>query len=475
MGDPSECEVIARRLKERRSWMAGVGKMPVEVLREIFSFVSPNESGNSLMILGTKKEYEIRKPAMTLSQVCSHWRRVSSSCAHLWCAIQVSISKPPSSFRTILGTYLKNSAGRQLQVWFWEYWVDSSASIMDYLGTNGFYIFKTLMEESYRFKSLIIEAFTYPVFQTIESSYVKFPVLRSLFNYHRSDMASGAIFMKAIEEAPLLTDIYFRRVPCSRDWQNLPLPPTRLPFTQITRLEFRLVDSLEQFHRFVPHFVNLKYLIIQALMPRYNRQLAVDLDMSMTLPSLTGLYLSTNKAQPGPSSNLLDILDLPSLKTLSIVSWETPGDADPTWPSRSFLSFLQRTSSITMLDLRLPRFTHIPSESIRTVFKSSPNLEAFAIGIEKDDENSSFLHGLTSALSIRPGDELLEVVVPRLKVLSVRFRCGVEDEKAVNELLDCRSKEELKKLGRSDIPVFGLYFNHNDSILPEWSHQRTSY
>ncbi|KAF9266036.1 hypothetical protein L218DRAFT_898056 [Marasmius fiardii PR-910] len=455
----AEREVIAKRMEKRRSWIACIRKLPADVLQEIFSHVCL-AYGHSLHIqemsidLGMRRCWTIQKPAMTLSQVSAYWRQVSSSCARLWCSIRVEVHNPPTRFRPILGIYIKNSASAPLDIHFRDpvrhEWTVSNRQVC--LGTNGCYIIDTLMKEAFRMEKLVVDELHYSAFQTTEPRLLGFPILKS-FVGHASEYdisLRSSAFMMGIGEAPLLRNVLLPRLPSSEDrFTGRQAIPIDLPYAHITSLKMGHINgSLEDFCKFIPRFINLERFIIQYV-TSWSPHPSAEFNKLITLPSLHTFAITISRLPLDTFSNLFDVLDFPSLKLFKF-SFNTTSCNFGLRLSQSFFSFLQRSSSLSRLNIFLTIHPFIPAKDLEDLLKSTPNLEYLSFTLNTDDEDSSSIHTLASVLSIKPEDDSV-VIVPRLRELDVVFRLGdITDREAIGLLADCRSKERLEELGRSD-------------------------
>ncbi|KAF9257133.1 hypothetical protein L218DRAFT_965601 [Marasmius fiardii PR-910] len=81
---------LEQRLRNRKGWMAGIRRLPVELLVKIFSHLS-SASDSTLTIYLDKDEDDaevVLAPSLILSQVSHHWREVAVSCPDLWSSIE---------------------------------------------------------------------------------------------------------------------------------------------------------------------------------------------------------------------------------------------------------------------------------------------------------------------------------------------------------------------------------------------------
>ncbi|KAK7054858.1 hypothetical protein VNI00_003321 [Paramarasmius palmivorus] len=98
---------LLNKIERRRSWMAPIRKLPVEVLEEIFAIHCLFESQYSLDVSPNTSRPNIA-PTLNLAQVSHHWRHIVNSSPRLWSTIRIDVSVKVDMV-SLLGHYLSNS------------------------------------------------------------------------------------------------------------------------------------------------------------------------------------------------------------------------------------------------------------------------------------------------------------------------------------------------------------------------------
>ncbi|KAF9259436.1 hypothetical protein L218DRAFT_665133 [Marasmius fiardii PR-910] len=342
-------ENLTGKIKERESWMAGIRRLPVELLVEIFLLVCHCSSTETMLFLSQKKSIDSHfdfAPPLTLSQVSCHWRNVAFRCPHLWTSINVNVAQPYGRFEEVLRTYLENSGNLPLNI---AIMAPGHWDIDDYrkncLGDGGVAILDTILSQSFRFETLKFSDFNLDHGLSDTPKYT-FPLLRR-FETDSELEESNHWLAESLQEAPLLNTacaIFSRRV----------FP---LPYCRLTSLTTQGVHSFHFFDNVLRKCPNLCRLYIDEY--HSNSTIQDEQSQPLALPSIQFLSFTTKSAPSVDRSRLPNNISLPHLNQLSV-----------TYSSFRGQTFLSIMNGLVLLSHSF--FGHVPR-----LYESCPSPSSF--------------------------------------------------------------------------------------------------
>ncbi|KAG7085376.1 hypothetical protein E1B28_002939 [Marasmius oreades] len=440
-----ERNLLAVRISKRKSWLAAIRRLPVEILADIFSRVCSTQA-KTLSIFQLPEEpddaHYVISPPLTLSHVSYYWRRVAISCPHLWSSIQVDVTQPFSSFDGILSTYLTNSASQPLDITIFDTG-ESHFAVLDYreekLGVNGVAILDTLLSQSFRIEDLTFYNFNLD-FGLPEIPQCTFPLLRS-FHTNTGMAFLDTWFVRALAEAPLLDSV-------SAVFVDEVLP---ISYSLLTSLTMQSTASLSYFHDPLQKCSNLRSLHIMD----YVNVRPEDEAKPLELPSLR--YFSFRaEALPSICGNLPHCIKFPSLYEIDLTYLGFDGDGvrvERGWPCPGFSSILQSCSStLRRLSIAFPRHA-LTDAAARQILELSPSVTQLEIRLGEDV--AGFMETLLSVLRIPDSSDgrTFSIAVPQLTTLIVTINHGAillteKIGRLMVDMVSSRSRKILSKKGR---------------------------
>ncbi|KAL0576184.1 hypothetical protein V5O48_005782 [Marasmius crinis-equi] len=442
-------ESVAVKIKERQTW---VGKLPVEVLREIFAlFCFCNE--HTLAILRDRRGNQIvESPSLTLSQVCHKWRQISKSFSSLWASICVDVNRPSHTFESIISTYLTQSAHIPLHIRICDSYTQSGiVEGEDYrnhrLGPTGIFIFDTLINQAFRAETLVFEEIDLKVsFSDDASTFASrgLPLLRRFAaDYAVSDPPSN--FLKVFERTPLL------QIVCI-DYLNSGIR-NHLPCHQITTLTITSLDFSD--FCLLGVFTALEKLVVRRFYLRYEPEVLANQLVLTSLHHLSlhcwALVIRTLRSVPTPVvfANMKTLELTFSSGTANVTTYES-------WPDPSFLSLIHHfSSSLKRLSISFPKH-RLRADAVRQAAQSFTSLMHMSITVLDDD--SSLTLTTMSALTIPLEGDLQNqlIFLPELTSLTLQFSSAehlynLEIADAIATMIISRSQPKLDDIGRTDI------------------------
>ncbi|KAK7051629.1 hypothetical protein VNI00_004608 [Paramarasmius palmivorus] len=125
---------LRRRIEERRSWMAPVRRLPVEILQDIFTKTCNTGFGSLTIHEFPQRDDEqmenyVLAPALTLSHVSTHWRYVACGLKALWASVMLMLDDMTRDLRPLINIYFMNASDQPLKIHIGDF-----ESKFDYLG-----------------------------------------------------------------------------------------------------------------------------------------------------------------------------------------------------------------------------------------------------------------------------------------------------------------------------------------------------
>ncbi|KAG7085374.1 hypothetical protein E1B28_002937 [Marasmius oreades] len=436
-----ERSCLERRIRERESWLAGIRRLPVEILTEIFSiFCSMYDHALAIYNLDDEdrdKYYTVvSDPTLALSQVSHHWRQVAVSCPHLWSSIDVEVRRPVCDYGGILAAYLENSASHPLQIRICD--SRSWITCLDYrrfdLGANGVSIVETILLHSARIQVLTFDGFRIR-YGILRHSQYAFPLLREFTATTEFDLPGHSGLLKSLNEAPLLNTFSTKHLDDS----------VVLPYSRLTSLTLGDMTSINSFYGLLQKCSNLRKLVI-------NRYFRIERDAQpIELPSLRTLSIRTDV-----QANLPRQIKFPNLRIFVVVirPWSLD-EEEHEWRSPAFRFILQSCSStLRRLSLTLTRRTVTSLTASQVLELVSTQLSYLQIRVSRD--TTGFTEELLSLLTVpNSAENRTTVFVPELRQLRVTVLHGepLHTEKVANLIVDMIMSRSKKRLLDNRISV----------------------
>ncbi|KAG7094420.1 hypothetical protein E1B28_008020 [Marasmius oreades] len=468
---------LEKRIRERKSWLTGVRKLPVEILREIFAWVCLSEQ-HTLSIYKEKEHGSHGKSLETiemlpinLSHVCYHWRQVVTTSPHLWTSISIHVFNPSRSFSPLLATYLSNSADQPLRIRLYDSeeayrWAPGHEYREDILGDHGRFIFDTLLhpEHSPRIESLDLDRIDLQVSFNRRPAYYRFSRLRQFYSKSMEVGSAPTAFLRALKYAPLLNTVMLYDI-CS--------PNVQLPLCQLTSLTLTVVDS-EALFEILPWCSKLRQLVVLEFdfpFPEDSRVL--------NLPSLRELYILSHRFPEANPSFPAEYLVFPKLTHFQyMVKGEFLPYYSTNWPCPFYHSVVRHcSSSLKQVTIAFHRDS-LPSDASRQILQSLPNLTHLDVLLY--DDPHSFIVALLSALTIQAshgGDEsenlaTSEILAPKLTWISIGtvqdpslYTFGMAE--CIAGMMISRGREALQAKGLDSAMVSCLSYALFDFVLDQ--------
>ncbi|KAK7026114.1 hypothetical protein VNI00_015689 [Paramarasmius palmivorus] len=442
-------QVFARRkalrqnLVERRSWLAPIRKLPVEILDMIFAEV-PNTSLNIGGLQSKRSErcrFGVEAVSLMLTHVSYHWREIVSAKCSMWSSIDWSCWTMKKDWTPLLNIYLKNAANEPLQIGISGSRADIPAltTVKDWTGTHDLHFLQTLARQFPRCVKLNIE---HPRLHPMVLHHalnglkfednVVFPCLQILS--YDGDAAwpirtsSNGIttlkhrFWDAIHHAPMLKEMDFVTIV---QLTQLDTPHSVFPsWDQLTIVRVSYLESYTDFRTLITHCPQLEDLKVERPFGWDDGPTWDDVIEPVVLSHLHELDLKPK--MPQDLHGMLVSLSLPSVKRLGIgLGDQEPGDTDSIClVLQSLSSMLQRSSSVlTSLRLIMRQWSLCERSWVwfSSVLRQSPSLEylALVLGGEVESCVDVVQHDVTAQLCslLSLSNDHRRVCLPRLKTL----------------------------------------------------------
>ncbi|KAK1224354.1 hypothetical protein PQX77_012738 [Marasmius sp. AFHP31] len=421
------------RMKQRRSVVSAVRRVPVEIWDMILKWASSmTEFSLDFSVMERNKTPSVSFPH-TLSRVCRGWKRMVDAMPTIWCSIRIAqLPYLRTDIRPLLVEYLSKSSGHPLKISVLEEHSKHYASphYRGFLRPE-----KTLSPlQQDVFLLLIRDAavqceelefyLSNQDFPLNSSDVIEFPILQSLRTEVPAESGNKMYgwLCKILKQSPHLTRLSARKFPYLRD-----IPRKE----NLTVLEIKDGD-MYNLPKLLRVFNRLESLTVNQLcLPDRDYTNLADIEP----PHLRTLHL-TIADDPSRMSALFDHLRATSLTDLRL-SFDCRSDYneddDPLihWPQTSFVQMLGRhASSITRLDLEVLRSGDepMPEElSLAEIVQAVPRLTYLKLGLEiLEDSDLELALRCMSALKYRDPGRQHKDVLWQLKVAIFRFQRGVQ-------------------------------------------------
>ncbi|ESK85876.1 hypothetical protein Moror_2332 [Moniliophthora roreri MCA 2997] len=464
---------LFRKMEARRSWMAPIRRLPIEILERVFIDVC-RMSEYSLRIHftehGGNTTTTVDATTLWISHVSNHWRNIACANQYLWSSLSLDLHDMTEDPQPLLELYLGNAAEHPLKM------------RICYPGDDTYVVYameQVLAElDGYRLSSILRTMTTH--FPRCEELYINmpprflasilrerttFPLLRTFFvdrNEPKYDEEGNLVnrhFWDAIHEAPLLREAHLDSV---WPWYGLDY----FPWERLTSLEVDYIDEYDDFFHILLHCHFLQSLTIYALGQHFRDLPAID---PVMLPHLQEFGLTSNSALSDSIHCILASMILPSLVSIFLETpppWVYLFEREFIWNFRYIYDMIQRSSS-SMTKLTLNRISNSivnePFETFSDVLKACPCLEYLHVDLmgtrqkEANKSEASFISNVRSLLSLSsmPWRINQAAVVPRLKQILIHERTqkplDLQEMEVALNLVEERSARHLAAVGRTDV------------------------
>ncbi|KAK7021865.1 hypothetical protein VNI00_017212 [Paramarasmius palmivorus] len=324
-------EVLLQKMEERRSWLAPVRRLPVEILEKIFLEV-PEKTLQVGGFWNTKSKgyrFSVKATSLSLTHVSCHWRNVANGTRSLWSSIEWKRWKKPMrrDLTPLLDIYLRNAADAPLHVFIDVYNRDAMPAlrkVQDWKGRHELPFLQTLVGQFSRCEQLSVNCLEPTVLQhALQDTEGKtFPKLRKLL-YKRNgpilgsdgSMPINGRFWDAIRYAPRLEYIDVDAIAHFTEMEIFH-PGSILPWDQLQIIHMTNLDSYTDFRVLITHCPLLEEIQVEEAFEFDDGLAYEEIIEPVVLPWLQVLDFGPERAEDLHS--ILASLSLPSLKRLDI-------------------------------------------------------------------------------------------------------------------------------------------------------------
>ncbi|KAK7026121.1 hypothetical protein VNI00_015696 [Paramarasmius palmivorus] len=301
-----ERRMLKRRVEERRSWLAPIRRLPMEILSKIFEL-----SDCSLDI----SKYDVNTTALVLSQVSYYWRSVTIMKRSIWSNIHFEIHKMTKDLTPLLQTYIDNAAAHPLSIFisdFYDLIIPHPAlhKLHKCIGMRSFHFLRALISHFPQSQVLELHSVPNEVLSYTIREETAFPLLRFLYYYGRPGIVpeQGNHFWNAVCHAPALRNVEVDDV---AHWVHERFHPVSVPWNQLKTLVIGDVESYSHFRFILANCPQLETFEVGELL---NWELGLaDVKEPVVLPSLR--HLDVGGVTDDDNHFILSGMILPSLRT----------------------------------------------------------------------------------------------------------------------------------------------------------------
>ncbi|KAL0578523.1 hypothetical protein V5O48_003466 [Marasmius crinis-equi] len=354
----------------QRSTTSAIRMIPIEIWVLVFDIVCLRNQ-YSLFVNNALSDYQLRAYPVTLSHVCSQWRRIVLSCPQLWSAVSVNFTKLPSPVLPMIQSYLANSCHHTLSVRI------ARSTSTDPFSSPEEETWKELTRHSSRIRCLQMESNAFhmldiPLPEDVET--LSFPNLTEYRGNFTELFSLPNPWWEALRTAPKLKSVFMS---CLH-------PDSTLPYPQLTKMELNdlLADEIESLFKIFPRCEALEELTIGWTGEEDPNDDEVNLEV-VVMTSLRRLSIHGNLLDMDEPllPEMLASLTMPSLESLSLRYSDFTQRAP--WPP-SLPAMLSRSSAVlTRLALHIERPKSIlstdPNRSFLILLEQLPNLSIFQL------------------------------------------------------------------------------------------------
>ncbi|KAK7026107.1 hypothetical protein VNI00_015682 [Paramarasmius palmivorus] len=477
-----EQEMLRKKMKERRSWLAPIRRLPIEILASVFIEVSrdsplwighvryPLRPGISV------ERFAIQAVALDLSHVSSHWRNLAIAQRSIWSRIKLDIPRIPKDVTPLIHLYLNNASEHSLFLYIRDLRCEIGSmptleKVEEYLGVHSLACLRVLTSEFSRCKVLSVYEIPPEVLLHASDKEISFPVLHKLVCYWNYTILhyqgtfpinANNRFWKAIHDAPLLKRVLVDRLGPFRHAECI-------PWSQLTLLSVDEQDIYDQnFHSILARCCSLKFFELEQNDCFGNASSSVfqssnGIEPRVVLPYLRKVHLSNVTSTI--TQCILASLTLPSLALLKVQVNE-PSASSPLaiWDFQPLYSLVSRSSSscgLTSLSLDIRAYA-IDDDAFALFSKilvASPALEYLKMITQTSQHDKpggascSTVYSLFSLLSFS-SNNTSRTVLPKLKDIQLHEHQVTPNTHIVEAVLDAveiRTDVRLQAIGRADV------------------------
>ncbi|KAJ7682289.1 hypothetical protein DFH06DRAFT_291582 [Mycena polygramma] len=424
--------------------LSPTGKLPTELLAHIFLFVIPPEA---ISEWDEDNVDDIIEGALTVSQVCRHWRRIAHGTPQLWVeGFRLSASQNADLALEQTTAWLERSRPLPITICF----RDVANGGVDFVGTG---VPGALLSTAGRWKRIV---WTIPSLIPL----CDLPSSGSLERLERFTIETRNLEMPPREivlSAPLLRRV--RISVCREDGRqgNL-LALLRLPWRQLTHILLGDDFTLNECGAIVAQCINVLSITIYACQGWGG---VLPTTTIAVLPFLKELEIYVCD-EDGPISGIahfLGRLALPALRVLGLTIEDQPEET--IWDVRKFSDFQDRSPSIEKIELKLLRCS-INADHLIPLLRHSPALTELVLGRCHIDD------AFVRALRVNANDD--QVLAPSLMKLDLRdFGDGPSDD-ALEVMVKSRWCPE--SLAASQYAAPGIHFTCIQEVVLSRRHSR---
>ncbi|KAJ8088647.1 hypothetical protein PM082_013890 [Marasmius tenuissimus] len=423
---------LVHRMKQRRSVVSAVRRVPIEVWGIIFQYASSMMTFSLDFFENIVDHPNWLRPVSlphSLSWVCKFWTEIADSLPAIWSSIRIGgFSHLKTDIRPLLTEYLSKSSGRPLKISILEEYPDDRRAMpqgrrirlnQPLLSPLQQDVFLMLMKQA----GVQCKEFEFQFndcdFRGEPPELIEFPNLRSLRVEIFTDPAMTRMhdwLIKILTQAPRLISLSIYNLPHFRD----DVPDSLKE--NIETLEIGSGNANDILY-LLRDYRRLKSLVVKRVFWHNGPINGALYDSLSELPHLRVLHLGV-KGNPIRMGTFFDRFRAVSLTELTLTfdcklehgRWED-GYNDSvalSWPQTSFARMLKRhADTLTQLELEIIRGEGRPlagnfllAEAILAV----PRLSRFKLGLEvfKDSDVEKILH-VMSALEYLESDTILKL------------------------------------------------------------------
>ncbi|KAK7051631.1 hypothetical protein VNI00_004610 [Paramarasmius palmivorus] len=349
----AERDRLRRRIEERRSWMAPIRRLPVEILQQIFIKVCTS----GYTSLSIDHEDHVSAPALTLSRVSAYWRNVSCGQRALWSSVSLALDKMTKDLRPLLNFYLTNAADHPLKIHIYD--PDDSqetlpnatvaemlADLVEDLGEYSFWMIDFLTSHFAKCEELSLDI-PPVVLASNTRAQVSFPLLHTLHldrnepTRDENGVLVNSWMWNAIRVAPVLRELTL----CS----PLPAYLHYIPWERLTSLTVYFVDAYRHLCAALARCCRLVTFDVDEMSSELS---ASDNEQSIAVLPCARYFTLAQTLNISHMNRVIASLTLPALRELKLVLRHPQTQSVALYDFRPLHSMCQRSCwSITTLNL----------------------------------------------------------------------------------------------------------------------------
>ncbi|KAJ7734036.1 hypothetical protein DFH07DRAFT_130946 [Mycena maculata] len=399
-------EAEIRELATLQMMISPIGKLPTELLAEVFHHHVPIER---LSTWAEDNTDEIVQAALHISQVCHSWREIAHDIPGLWVdGFRFDIDKEYTERQLAqTKTWLERSHPLPITIYFHGF------------SEPGCILPEILLSSTRRWRNLIWDVpFLEPLTKlgpgSLEALEI-FTMDAQSFRHGPPDGAVDAFLLSQLRifeiAIPLNDDVHMHSI-------------FHVPWSQLTSLRMHNVTSLNDCCQMLVQCISVVSVDL------YTREWTFpdSAPPVVVLPFLETLKMDFSCFNPGNIARVdpfFSALSLPSLKTLDL-TFEI-GDVEFIWDTQKFSEFQDRSPVVQKIQLNCD--DEMDTDSLLTLLRHSPSITELKINCELDD---AFMHGLQC---IHNGPSPF---VPNLQRLTLRNMGSQPSDSAVEAMVRSR-------------------------------------